>query len=87
MSRYYERSYESYRVGLFDLNHAYNPTEAFGACWSKMTLNYRVILERYTFSYGVVGGSIPAVKSSLYLTEKTSSVGRKPRAHPSQGRQ
>jgi hypothetical protein len=54
-----------------------------------MTLNYQVIVERYPFPNGVVGGLIPAVKSSLYLTEeekKTSQVSRKPRAHPSQGR-
>ena len=38
--------------------------------WSKMTLNYRVTMERYPFLNGVVGSSIPAVKSSLYLTEK-----------------
>ena len=35
-----------------------------------MTLDFRVIMERYPFSDGVVGGLIPAVKSSLYLTEK-----------------
>ena len=35
-----------------------------------MTLNYQVIVERYPFPNGVVGGSIPAVKSFLYLTEK-----------------
>ena len=29
-----------------------------------MTLDYRVIVERYPISNGVVGGSIPAVKSS-----------------------
>ena len=39
---------------------------------SKMTLNYPVIVETYPFSNGVVGGSMLAVKSSLYLTEKTS---------------
>ena len=38
---------------------------------SKTTLNYRVIVERYPFVNKVVGGSIPAVKSSLYSTEKT----------------
>ena len=37
-----------------------------------MTLNYQVIVERYLFSNGVIGGSIPAVKSSLYLTEKNN---------------
>ena len=37
---------------------------------------------------GVIGGLIPVVKSSLYLTEKkTSWVSRKPRVHPPQGRQ
>ena len=35
-----------------------------------MTLNYRVIVERYPFPNGVVGNSIYVVKSSLYLTEK-----------------
>ena len=39
-------------------------------------------------SNGVVGSSIPVVKSSLYLMEKkTSLVGRKPIAHPLPGRQ
>ena len=33
-----------------------------------MILNYWVIVERYPFPNGVVGGSIPALKSSLYLT-------------------
>ena len=33
-----------------------------------MTLNYRMIMERYPFPNGVVDGSIPFVKSSLYLT-------------------
>jgi hypothetical protein len=32
-----------------------------------MTLNYQVIVERYPFPKEVFGGSIPAVKSSLYL--------------------
>jgi hypothetical protein len=35
-----------------------------------MTLNYWVIDERYPFSIGVVGGSNPVVKSSLYLTNE-----------------
>ena len=38
----------------------------------KMTLNDRVIVERYLFPNEVVGGSIPAVKSSPYLTEQTN---------------
>ena len=37
---------------------------------TKMTLNYLVIVERYPILNGVVGGSIPIVKSSLYLMEK-----------------
>ena len=41
--------------------------------WSEMTLNYRVIVERYTFPNEVVGGSISDVKSSLYLMEKKTS--------------
>ena len=35
-----------------------------------MTLSYQVIVERYPFLNGVVGGSISALKSSLYLMEK-----------------
>ena len=35
-----------------------------------MILNYWVIVERYPFLNEVVGGSIPAVKSSIYLLEK-----------------
>ena len=37
--------------------------------WFQMILNYQVEVERYPFPNGVVGGSIPAVKSSLYLTD------------------
>jgi hypothetical protein len=37
---------------------------------SRTTLNYQGIVERYPFLNEVVGGSIPAVKSSLYSTEK-----------------
>ena len=44
-------------------------------------------MERHPFPNGVVGGSIPVVKSSLYLIEEENNqVGRKPRAHPPQGR-
>ena len=39
---------------------------------SDTTLNYRVVVERYPFPNGVVGGSIPVERSSLYLTGKTS---------------
>ena len=46
-----------------------------------MTLNCRVKVERCLFRDGVVGGSIPVVKSSLYLMENTNYVGKKPRAH------
>ena len=35
-----------------------------------MTLNYQVIVKRYPIMNGVVGGSIPVVKSSPYLKEK-----------------
>ena len=35
-----------------------------------MVLNYWVIVKRYPFPNGVVGGSILALKSSLYLTNK-----------------
>jgi hypothetical protein len=38
---------------------------------SKMTLNYWVTVERYPHLNGVVGNSIPIMKSSLYLTAKT----------------
>lgn len=38
---------------------------------SKITLvNYQVIVKRYVFSNGVVGGLIPVARSSLYLTEE-----------------
>ena len=43
---------------------------AWGLVWTKVTLNYRVILEGYPFPNGVIGGSIPAAKFSLYLTKK-----------------
>ena len=36
----------------------------------EMILTYRVTVERNLFSNEVVGGSILAVKSSLYLMEK-----------------
>ena len=36
----------------------------------KMTLNYQVIMESYSFPNEVVGYLIPAVKSSIYLMEK-----------------
>jgi len=51
---------------------------------SEMTLDYWVIVERYPFPNGVVGGLIPTLKSSLYLTGKIikNKVGRKPRTHP-----
>ena len=53
-----------------------------------MSLNYQVIVERYLFPNGVVGGSIPVILSTLYLTyKKTSQVSGKPRAHSTQGRQ
>ena len=54
---------------------------------SEMTLNYWVIVERYPFLNEVVGGSIPAMKASLYLTEKTSQVGRKIKIQPQQDKQ
>ena len=37
---------------------------------SEATLNYQMIVKRYPFSNGVVGGSIIFVKSSLYLIRK-----------------
>jgi hypothetical protein len=40
---------------------------------SEMTLNYRVIVERYPFPNGVVDNLIPVLKSSLYLTGKKTS--------------
>lgn len=39
---------------------------------SEMTLNYQVIVERYPFLHGLVGGSVPNVKVYLYLTKKTN---------------
>ena len=47
-----------------------------------MTINYWVIVERYPFPNEVVGSSIHALKSSLYLIiikKITSQVGRKSR--------
>jgi len=35
-----------------------------------MTLNYGIIVKRYPFPNEVVEGSIPAVKSSLFMMEK-----------------
>ena len=40
-------------------------------CWSKITLNYHVIVERYPFMNEVVGSLIHVVQSSLYLTKRT----------------
>ena len=37
---------------------------------SEMTLNYWMIVERYLFPNGVVGGLIPVVKPSPYLMEE-----------------
>ena len=53
-----------------------------------MTLNYQVTVESYPFLNEIVGGSIPVMKSSLYLMgKKTRQIGRKPRGHSPQGRQ
>ena len=41
--------------------------------WSEMTIKFWVIVQRYPFPNGVVGGLIPAVKSSLYLMEETKN--------------
>ena len=41
-------------------------------CWFKMTPNHQVIVKRYPFLKQVVSSSISAMKSSLYLMEKTS---------------
>jgi hypothetical protein len=38
-----------------------------------MTLNYWVIVERFPFLNGVVGSSIPTMKSFLYFTGKKLS--------------
>jgi hypothetical protein len=46
-----------------------------------MTLNYRVIVKRYPFPNEVVGGSIPDVKSSLYLIKRIG-IGRKETKSP-----
>ena len=37
---------------------------------SEMILNYRVIVERYPFSNGVVGGLIPAVTGNFFFFKK-----------------
>ena len=53
-----------------------------------MTLNYLVIVERYGPFIEWSGWQFEkTMKPSLYLMEITSDVGRKPRAHPLQGRQ
>ena len=36
---------------------------------SEISLNYQVIVKRYPFFNGVVGGSIPTVKFAIYLTK------------------
>ena len=41
---------------------------------SEMTLNYWMIVERYSFLNGVVCGSIPFMKSSLYLMGEKKSM-------------
>ena len=38
-----------------------------------MTLKYQMIVDMYPFSNEVVRNSIPAVKSSIYLTDKKTS--------------
>ena len=38
----------------------------------EVTLNYMVIVDMYPFLNGVVGNSVPTVKSSLYLTKNIS---------------
>jgi len=43
-------------------------TLVFNVQRSEMTLNDQMIVERYPSSNEVVGGLIPNVKSSLYLT-------------------
>jgi hypothetical protein len=65
----------------------YKPCHKISLQRSKMALNYRVIVERYPFPNEVVRNTIPTMKLSPYLTEKTSQVGRKPRAHPPQSKQ
>jgi hypothetical protein len=44
------------------------PYFSFKTLGSEMTLNHRVILEKYPLPNEVDGGSIPTMKSSLYLT-------------------
>jgi hypothetical protein len=48
--------------------HVFKHTLSTVMVRSKMTINYRVIVKRYPFPNGVVGGSPPGVKFSLYLT-------------------
>ena len=69
MSNIYSKEF-SIEVRVFVPVHTFRLTfERFG-----MTLNYWVIVKRNPFTNGVVGGSIPAVKSSLYLTEKNKAI-------------
>ena len=57
-------------VGILIENFELFATSQLGTKRSEMAL--KVIMERYPILYGVVDGLIPIVKSSLYLTEKTS---------------
>jgi hypothetical protein len=59
---------------LSDQYHVCQDKSNIGTWWisldkrvfgSKMALNYRMIVERYTIPNGVIGGSIFTVKSSL----------------------
>ena len=46
----------------------------YNELWSKMTVNYRVIVERYPFFNEVVGNSISTLKSSLHLMGKRKII-------------
>ena len=49
---------------------------------SKITLDYRVSVNMFSFPNEMVGGAIPAVKFSLYLMEKrTKYVGSQEPIH------
>ena len=55
---------------LLSKKDVYDPHNIYTRGRSTMTLNYWVIVERCPFPNGGDGGSIPALKSSLYLMEK-----------------
>ena len=56
--------------------HLLSVADIFVIHQSKATLNYRVIVERYPMSNGVVDGTILVVKSSLFLTQEREKTNK-----------